>query len=161
MSDLPYWVQMLQALSVPCLTGIGAIIALQQMRIAQNKLDHDNYERRAKVYDATYNLLKGTVRYENVSRKLLKRFQETFPEAPFHFDDNILEYLDLIDKEASSVLVAQEALSSMTPGPERTEIEEEMKRELAWLQEQIQSNELINQFRPALIKKPRFGIWYG
>ena len=72
-APLPLWTFWVQALSVPALAAVGAIIAFQQMSIARTKLQHDLFDRRVEVYSAiraalTYIEDCGDVTWEGLSR---------------------------------------------------------------------------------------------
>ena len=54
---IPLWLQILQAFSVLCISGVGAWLAWQQVQIARVKLQHDLYDRRYRVFDATLKFL--------------------------------------------------------------------------------------------------------
>jgi hypothetical protein len=161
-SILPTWLQYLQALAlvaVPCVgtivAAIGAWIALQQMRVARMKLDHDRYEKRLKIFEAAHALLAEAVVKDAISDALLKRFFVDAIDAPFHFADDVVKYLERLGTIASSVKVGQQALADETDAKLREKLKDDIKNELLWLQQELQSGKLINRFRPYLALDPR------
>ena len=153
-SSLPPWLQYLQALSLVAIpfvgliiTGLGAWIALQQMRIARMKLDHDRYERRLRIFEASHALLSEAIVKETVSDATLKVFFVETVVAPFHFDDGVVEYLQRLGTVASSVRVTNQALADETDAKSRAKLAEDGKRDLLWLQQELQSGTLVNRFR--------------
>jgi hypothetical protein len=62
-SSLPLWVQLLQALAVPVIAGVGAWVALQQMYLARVKLQHDLFDRRYAVFQAVVSFMGRDVYY--------------------------------------------------------------------------------------------------
>lgn len=74
-SSLPVWVQVLQALAVPVIAGVGAWIALQQMYLARVKLQHDLFDRRYAVFQAVRRFLEEAVSQKSsqVKRSALLR----------------------------------------------------------------------------------------
>jgi hypothetical protein len=60
-NQLPLWLQYGQALGAPLLAGVigvvGTWIALQQMRLARVKVQHDTYDRKFAVFVAVRSLL--------------------------------------------------------------------------------------------------------
>ena len=68
------WVQTLQALAVPMIAAVGAWIAIQQMRIARIKLQHDLYDRRYAVFQAVRRFLDEAVANSLVSSDTLRTF---------------------------------------------------------------------------------------
>ena len=50
---LPQWVVILQALLVPAVATVGAVIALQQLHLARVRLQHDLFDRRFAILQTT------------------------------------------------------------------------------------------------------------
>lgn len=162
-STLPIWLQYAQALAqtfvVPVvgsvIAAIGAIIALQQMRIARKKLDHDRYEKRLKIFEAAHALLAEAVVEDTVSDPVLKRFFVDVIDAPFHFGDDVVKYLEELGTVASSVKVSQEALAEQTDTKLREELKSEASKNLLWIQQELQTGNLVRRFRPYLALDPK------
>jgi hypothetical protein len=148
-----------QALAVPLLgfviAAIGTWIALQQMRIARMKLDHDRYEKRLKIFEAAHALLAEAVVKDSISDSVLKRFFVDVVDAPFHFGDEIVKYLDQLGTVGSSAKVRQEAIVDQADSKLREELKSEMKKDLFWIQQELQSGNLVRRFRPYLALNPK------
>lgn len=162
-SAVPDWLQYAQALAqtfvVPlvgsAITAIGAWIAMQQMRIARKKLDHDRYEKRLKIFEAAHALLAEAVVEDTVSNPVLKRFFVDVIDAPFHFGDDIVKYLEELGTVASSIKVSQEALAEQTDAKLREELQVDVSKNLLWIQQELQSGNLVRRFRPYLALDPK------
>src|SRR5580704_867150 len=99
---LPEWVQWVQAiaqaLAVPVIAGVGVWIAFVQSRIARAKLQHDLFDRRFAVYEATRTLLLVIMRKGNASLDDLSRFTMGTIDAVFLLDKSTSTYLQDIRK---------------------------------------------------------------
>lgn len=95
---LPYWVSLLQALVVPFVAVVAALIAFQQMCIARQKLQMDAfarlYEQRKQVYEATREILSKV--YGSLSQDDLRVYGLKVLDAKFLFDEELSAYLKLI-----------------------------------------------------------------
>ena len=54
---IPWWLQYLQTFALIAIPAVGACLAWQQVQIARVKLQHDLYDRRYRVFEATRKLL--------------------------------------------------------------------------------------------------------
>jgi hypothetical protein len=76
-SQLPAWVSYGQVLAIPILGGVialvGTLIAVRQMLIADERLEHDafyrQYDNRFAVYEATRKLL-ASVFHEDIPQRI-------------------------------------------------------------------------------------------
>jgi hypothetical protein len=80
---LPVWIEWLQALAVPVIACVGAWIALQQMRLARVKLQHDTYDRKHTVFVAVRSLLTVVAGLKRAPS--LEDMRAFIIEAMFHF----------------------------------------------------------------------------
>jgi hypothetical protein len=159
---LPQWLQYMQAgalVLVPLvgtvIAAVGAGIARQQMRIAQQKLDHDRYEKRLKVFAAAHRLLSEAVTADTISDQNFKQFIVDIVEAPFHFGDEIVSYLKRIETLAGSLIQNQRASRADADADHRARAKQEADSELLWMQEELQNGNLISQFRLYLALDPK------
>jgi hypothetical protein len=58
---IPWWLQDLQTFALIAIPAVGACLAWQQVQIARVKLQHDLYDRRYRVFEATRKLLAETL----------------------------------------------------------------------------------------------------
>jgi hypothetical protein len=161
-SILPPYLQYLQALALVAIpvvgtiiAGIGARIALQQMRIARMKLDHDRYEKRLKVFDAARRLLSEAVVADAISDATFKQFVVDTAETPFHFGDEIVQYLKRLETLAGSLMVNQRASEQEGDVDRRAKAKQQADSKLLWLQNELQNGSLISSFRPYLALDPK------
>jgi hypothetical protein len=94
------WVQILQALAVPMIAAVGAWVAIQQMRIARIKLQHDLYDRRYAVFQAVRRFLDEAVANSLVSSDTLRTFLVGTADAEFLFPDELAAYLVEMSRRA-------------------------------------------------------------
>jgi hypothetical protein len=151
---LPEWLQYAQAIgavATPILAAIvaslAAWIALQQMRIARMKLDHDRYEKRVAVFEAARKLLAEAVTTDSISRETFREFVVGTSVAPFHFGNEVVQYLDQIRRTAGSLMVNQRAANERADTEDGARAKNEAEKQLLWLQNELQDGYLINRFR--------------
>lgn len=145
---LPLWVQYLQAFSLLFIAGIGAWIAFRQMQIAALKLEHDLYDKRYAVFEATRKMLAEVVTHANLTMNDFRSFVLGTGDAVFLFDDQLAEYLDEMRKHTSKLIAINHALESMPVSDQRTKAVDASSAELQWLVAQLES--LSDKFKPYL-----------
>jgi hypothetical protein len=130
------WLQILQAFALLAISAAGAVLAWQQVRIADAKLQHDLYDRRFKVFDATRRMLASTpptlehgFRPEN-----LGAFVADTADAIFLFDDEIAKYLEEMKARAFRFQSITEALPK---GEDREKYLNEIRERRAWFYNQL------------------------
>src|SRR5438105_2018099 len=97
---LPSWLQYLQTVALTAIPFIGAWLAWQQVHIARVKLQHDLFERRYKVFDATRKLLISILVTGTASEEARRAFALDTVDAVFLFDDDLARYLKEMGKRA-------------------------------------------------------------
>ena len=140
---MPLWLQILQAIALISISAAGAWLAWQQVRIADAKLQHDLYERRFKVFDATRHLLasQSASADRGFPRENLAKFLSDTADAIFLFDDEIAEYLEEIRARAFRL---QAITESLPEGEERRVNEARGHR--VWFDDQLIG--LPHKFKP-------------
>lgn len=113
---LLYWIQVLSALAVPVIAGVGAWVAIQQMVIARAKLQHDLYERRYAVFDAVRTFLDEVIRSRVVSSETFQTFVLKTGDAEFLFDDELAAYLKEVREHALKARGIHLVIESWEPG---------------------------------------------
>jgi hypothetical protein len=178
-SQLPFSLQVIQALALPAIALLGALIAYQQMRIAGVKLNHDLYDRRFRIYEVTAALMKkigGEVKIgEEVTQEDIDVYWREVSHAPFlSIGDDLVSYLSKVRSKADyhvnfdthngNTAPLRERFKyhmmyphpSSMPQPERDEVVAQMKRMLEnkkWFT--YQQDELVRRFMPLLqLEKP-------
>jgi hypothetical protein len=148
-SPLPGWIQILQALTVPLIAAVGAWVAVQQMRIARIKLQHDLYDRRYAVFQAVRRFLDETVANLLVSRDILRAFVIGTADAEFLFPDELAAYLGEMSRRARTAQSIYTTMQSLPDdSPERAKASLAANEQTRWLIEQIDG--LTARFRDVL-----------
>lgn len=162
-SVLPLWVQYFQALGIPIagalIAGVGAAITYQQLRIARDKLQHDLFDRRYKVFLAARDFLRAIFTDADYSPEALHAFGIGILDAPFLFDKDVLDYLQEIQRHARDMKIAK--VSMEQGGANRQRYAEAYHENLRWLVDQFAP--LMEKFRPIIgfEKKPRLRwLWF-
>ena len=119
------WVDISAALLTPVVAIIGIWIAIQQMKINKTRINHELFDRKYLMYEATQRFI------DSVSQKLLidpddyHHFYVETKGALFIFNQEIVSY---IDKVIDNAINFKEAIASK---------DDEMEREIVdWFEEQ-------------------------
>jgi len=142
-STLPKWLQYAQALSqavgIPLVAGIGAWVAWLQMRVARAKLQHDVFERRWAIYQATLDFLHKALRHE-IDKNAFDKYRADIAGYKFLFGTTVAEYLQEVDDLYSEYWVITELRAAPThPSYKR------------WLAFSEKRNTGYTSFRPAAV----------
>ncbi|MBX3447393.1 MAG: hypothetical protein KF765_11625 [Parvibaculaceae bacterium] len=138
--ELPYWIQVVQALAIPAVAIVGARIAWQQMQIASRRLDFDLYDRRFAVFVAARALIEETLSNAAVSLEALRAFNLGVSDAPFLLNDEINEYLKKMRECAAAVHSFRGQYG----------YQEQYHNALKWFAEQVDQQGLQKKFLPVL-----------
>ncbi len=137
---LPLWIQYVQILGLPAaafiVTLVGAWIALQQMRIANNKLRYDLYDKRSKVFDSAQTLLRDVMVTRSVTLEQIKEYHLATAPSSFILDGDLTKYLEKIGEQVSLIVVLEEAIREALAGPSRVDLEVSLNASLKWIEEQ-------------------------
>lgn len=96
-STLPTWVQYTQALALPALAVVGALIAFLQFRTAHNKLRLDLFERRLRLYETLVQVLgKAVTHGTTAGDKEVLALYELMPTVGFLFDESVVKLTEEI-----------------------------------------------------------------
>jgi hypothetical protein len=106
-NELPHWLfvtlEVLKGLGVVILGAIGAYIAYQQYKLAENKLKLDLFDKRYAVYEAIRKVLSSlvTLGAGNSLRGdiLMREFDIGTADASFLLDQKITDYISQMRKE--------------------------------------------------------------
>ncbi len=82
----PAWFEIMTALIAPAIAIVAVYIAFQQHRINEQRLRHETYERRLKVYKAVQKHLSLILRDGKTTYPLCTEFYTEASEAAFLFD---------------------------------------------------------------------------
>jgi len=149
---IPSWLQYLQTgLQTCALTAIpfiGAWLAWQQVKIARVKLQHDLFERRYRVFDATRKLLISVLVTGTASEEAHRAFALDTVDAVFLFDDDLARYLEETGKHAVTLRSTNRKLELMPMGEQKTKSIDGMMEHQLWFNDQLTS--LVDTFKPFL-----------
>ena len=153
---IPLWLQYLQALAVTAIPAVGAWLAWQQVQIARVKLQHDLYDRRYRVFDATRSLLAKIGAKGNASDEDMRAFVLGTADAAFLFDDDLTRYLAEMGKHAVELQSIHSALENLV-GQQKAQAIKVMSEKLWWFGDQL--GRLIGEFEPFLkLDKRKCGV---
>lgn len=151
-APLPLWTFWVQALSVPALAAVGAIIAFQQMSIARTKLQHDLFDRRVEVYSAIRAALTYIEDCGDVTWEGLSRLHTATSVVPFLFPRRFTARIRDIERKARDLFHAQRSLQKLDDrlghDRQRETLLSEVESLRTWLSERLAM--LSRTFEPYL-----------
>lgn len=123
-------------------------IAKEQANIAVEKLRHDLYDRRYRVFDAARNLLCEIAVHRIASEDDLRSFVIGTGDAVFLFDDDVSGQLVEIRNRAQKLQSLHYLMRPMPVGPQRTDFANQEAEQFTWLVQQLEG--LVDKFKPFL-----------
>src|SRR6266536_2186582 len=123
----------------------AAWIALQQYRVARNKLKLDLFEKRFSVFAGTRKFLSLQLQKGDVALDDLF-YRASIAEADFLFEEDLVKYLWEIDRRALGLHTTTETMKPLPVGDERSRLGQRWSDEIGWLNGQLP--ELKKQFGP-------------
>ena len=124
----------------------AAWIALQQYRVARNKLKLDLFEKRFSVFAGTRKFLSLLLQKGDVALDDLFSYRASIAEADFLFEEDLVKYLREIDRRALGLHTTTGTMKPLPVGDERSRLAQRSSDEIGWLTDQLP--ELKNQFGP-------------
>jgi hypothetical protein len=149
---MPEWVQWLQALAVPTIAAVGAVLAWQQVKIAQTKLRHDLFDRRFKVFEAARLFLARVMASGKMSVPAFNEYTAGVIDAQFLLSKQVHAYLFEIRRRASVMQALNDTLEPLPPGAKKTKLVEDAGEHFTWLVAQL--DVLPDKFKPFLALEP-------
>jgi hypothetical protein len=144
MSQLPSWIQYIQALGPTIVAvvaaGIAGYIAWRQWRTANYRLSFDLYEKRYRVYVATHNFLMTAINQGRVNGDDYRALYNGLQVAEFLFDKETTSYLMNIRDKAWRAQAIGHRLVQSQPDEEEAILKLFLE----------QSDALVEIFRPYL-----------
>jgi len=137
------WIDTLSALLTPTIALIALYIAYQQHKINQQRLRHETYERRLKVYKAVQAHLSIILGAGKTSYQECTLFYSEASEAAFLFDKSVMDKIDKIYSKSIEMVGLHEKLypSDGSPGlpigEERSKVAQENGELLKWHIDQL------------------------
>lgn len=169
-SQLPVWISISQALTVPVIAAViaafGAWIAARQMVIADEKLKLDafdrQYARRITVYEATRKFL-ADVYGKNISDENIRIYRLCVLDAKFLFDDDLYKYLSEICRRVTAWNSARSHSSFGDFGKDNRsdDLKKVESENLNWINQQGDEQTGFDvRFRPFLMHKQVKRSWW-
>ncbi len=126
------WVDITSALLTPVIAIVGICIAILQWRINRSRFRHELFEKRYAIYEATLLYLGQLIRNAKMDDIERVTFLQNTKGAFVLFDDNIVQYLKIIDDKSIQLHLYQ--------SQKRHENEAEI---LKWIGNQLKEIELV------------------
>ena len=124
------------------------VIAALQLRVADDKLRLDLFDRRYKVYDVTRKFLIQIAQYNSFDESELVDFAAGISDAEFPFRADVVEYLKQIRKRALDMRDQQMILEQELQDGELSRRANAEWDQRSWLREQI--TDMASVFTPYL-----------
>jgi hypothetical protein len=93
-SQMPLWVQILQALLTPVVAGLAVVIAWAQWRVVRRREVMELFERRVAIYEALRKVIGQVIPTGKVTDKDLHDFVVATDRTRFLFGDDVVKYVD-------------------------------------------------------------------
>lgn len=115
---MPVWVQVLNALSVPFIAALAAVIGLAQWRTAQQRAVLDVFDKRWEIYTRLREVVSEVVSHGTVGNETSTRFIRAADGVHFLFGGEVIDYVNKIYNAMLEHHVA-EAQMAATDSPNR------------------------------------------
>lgn len=125
-----------------------AATARQQVELATIRLQHDLFDRRFAVYDATRTIIRTVIQHSHANEQQIVDFAMKTRDAKFLLDDEISTYLEDFANKAWDILTLESELGATN---DLNKKEENTRRQRAlkdWIRDQHQT--LADKFIPYL-----------
>ncbi|MGB5324469.1 MAG: hypothetical protein WBN40_03460 [Pseudomonadales bacterium] len=129
------------------IAALVAFISYQQYRINKRKLRLDLFDRRYKVYEATRVFIIQFLESGRIEQQMLHDFWLGTSDAKFLFKDEIVEYIDLINRKANELRLKQR---QMQRSDSDSQLPDQALDLDTWLESQISEGVLTDKFAPYL-----------
>lgn len=137
--DFKPYVELLAALLTPTIGVTTAWIAIQQYRLAKERMRRDLYDRRIAVYRGVVEVLSAIMTFGRVRGEELATWARVTAEKSFLFDEGLCDYLESIRKQAVAMWAVGIQLheGNLPVGEKRAELAGKQGDLLLWLSEQL------------------------
>jgi hypothetical protein len=148
-SQLPEWIQWVQAIAVVVIACVGAWIAYRQSEIASAKLNLDLFDKRYGVYTAIRDAVVHILKYADFSDKELREYNWGVIDAAFLFKDEIEAYTDALRKKIAQYMYVNGQVKHLAhEHPERPQFIDQEHALFAEFEEDLKG--LKDRFKPYL-----------
>ncbi len=94
------WIDALGALLTPVVAFIGIWIAVQQWKINKSRFNHELFDRKYEIFQATQVFILKVLADLEAKQDVLNTFYTATNSAVFIFDQEVVDYLDLLSRMA-------------------------------------------------------------
>ena len=137
-----------------CIAGVGAYVAYKQHFLAKEKFKLDLFEKRFAVFIGARKFLTEVKATGNVKISPdLYSYRASIGEATFLFEQDMVDYLELINRKSVDCYGKEQGLEGVPVGEQRTRLVNEKSELLEWLIDQLP--QLKVKFSPYL----KFHTW--
>jgi len=131
---------------------VVAGVAVRQYQLSKERFKFDLFDKRYGVYKNTQIFLDKICSSMKVEREDIWEFRAGTQDSMFFFNNDIPDYLDIVEEKAVRLWKIRETLKDLADGEERTQLAKEMSEIVAmWFPEQLPL--LRNKFEPYLAFK--------
>lgn len=116
-SDLPVWLQWIQAIAVPILGFVAGWIAYQQWKTADRKVQLDLFDRRFELYDKVRDALFPIVREGGATMQDLHAYADAIDKSSFLLGDEVVARFTETRMHISNLIMWTDAMKSGPPYP--------------------------------------------
>ena len=147
--DLKSLIEALNAALTPLIAIIATYIAYQQYRVNQNKLSHELYDRRLKVFKSVMAFYSEIMRQGTIRYPLLTQFYADSGEAEFLYGEEITSHIDTLYRKDIKLAYLNEQMypSSGDPGlpvgDQRTQVSQEHSQLVGWFIDELPKTKVM------------------
>jgi hypothetical protein len=151
--NLPTWISYTQALVVPFVAIVGAVIAFGQLWLARRRMQLDLYDRRYRIFESARQLIVDFMQEGRVDW-IYKYLRDT-GDAVFLLDSSVVSYLGELKDRALRLRSSAKALANANDHHPHRELFIDQEADLqSWFSEQY--DVLVEKFKPSLQLKSRW-----
>lgn len=141
------WISVFTALLTPMIAIVGTAIGFLQWKISRNRLQHELFERRIKIYEIITTHIANGICYGTFTNKEETQFLRDTKHARFIFGKDISDFVDEIYKKSAALklFISRE---QQLRGVEFEKAAKEREKVFEWFQTEL--NNIQNRFEKYL-----------
>jgi hypothetical protein len=110
MNLLPFWLQVLQALSTPAFAMLALVVGVAQWRTSHQRAAFDLFDKRWRLYDEWRSVIGEVVREGTAPLLISNRYLRAIDQAEFLFGKEVYSYLiqthkDILDLDFANTMM--------------------------------------------------------
>ena len=113
--ELPYWIQVLQALSTPAIALLAVIIGVMQWRTSHQRAALDLFDKRWEIVQELRSIIAGVMQEASVTTEEILSYARAADRASFLFGPEVIRYLETVRKELGRLRVAGQQMRARPP----------------------------------------------